>query len=266
MKTMDIVCVIGLGEVGLPTASYISKFLDVIGYDINAEAVGRASSHGIFTTGNSIPRSDVYVLTVSTGNKKGEPDALALYDVCNKLSIFGSDFLVCVESTVPVGTCRKLAEKYGFKYLVNCPHRFWREDKSKHGISQPRVLGAINDESLEMGLRFYKSIDVPVQPVSLIEVSELSKLVENSHRYVQIALAEELKLLCDRMDLNFQELREACNTKWNVELLEARDGIGGHCLPKDILSLTLLGSSSPSIFREAIKVDEMYRKWLGGEK
>jgi len=74
-------------------------------------------------------------------------------------------------------------------------------------------------------------LGIPLYPVSNIEIAEITKIAENAHRYLQIALAEDLYLYCQGNGINFQELRDALNTKWNVDILEPRDGIGGHCLP-----------------------------------
>ena len=80
---------------------------------------------------------------------------------------------------------------------------------------------------------FHRSLGIPMYSVSNIEIAETTKVVENAHRYLQIAFAEELYLYCQANNINFPELRDALNTKWNVEILEPREGIGGHCLPKD---------------------------------
>ena len=96
--------------------------------------------------------------------------------------------------------------------------------------------------------------------VSSVEIAEMCKITENSHRYLQIAFAEELKMICQKIGLNFDELREACNTKWNVDMPEARDGVGGHCLPKDIRYVTSLAPSQ--LLESAINVDKQYREWL----
>ena len=94
-----------------------------------------------------------------------------------------------------------------------------------------------------------------------IEVAELSKVIENSFRFLEIAFAEELKMFCKAYSLDFKELRDAINSKWNVRLLEANEGIGGHCLPKDsqmYVDLTKRALIS-SIIDAAKKVDGHYR-------
>jgi len=111
-------------------------------------------------------------------------------------------------------------------------------------------------------LEFYRDVlGIPIHEVSSVEVAEMSKIAENAYRYVQIAFAEELRMICEESGLSFNEVRGACNTKWNVEILEARDGIAGHCLPKDTRYLSSLTSFN-TLMKSALAVDEQYRKWL----
>jgi UDP-N-acetyl-D-mannosaminuronic acid dehydrogenase len=71
-------------------------------------------------------------------------------------------------------------------------------------------------------------------------------------------------MICARIGLDFDELRKAMNTKWNVDIPEAKTGIGGHCLPKDIRYVTSLAPSA--ILESAIEVDKKYREWLSKQK
>lgn len=107
------------------------------------------------------------------------------------------------------------------------------------------------------------SLAIPMHPVSSIEVAELTKIIENAHRYLQIAFAEELYLYCKANGISFTELRSSLNTKWNVEILEPRDGIGGHCLPKD--TKMFVNSSNiikSKILQAAMEIDENYREYM----
>jgi UDP-N-acetyl-D-mannosaminuronate dehydrogenase len=107
-----------------------------------------------------------------------------------------------------------------------------------------------------------KSLGIPMHPVSKIEIAELSKIVENAHRYLQIAFAEDLYLYSQANNINFYELREALNTKWNVDILEPREGIGGHCLPKDTkMFLQSSESIKSKILTAAIEADRDYRQY-----
>jgi len=103
---------------------------------------------------------------------------------------------------------------------------------------------------------------VEVEP---IEVAEMSKIAENSYRYVQIAFAEELCRICSRIGLDFNLLRSVCNSKWNVDIPEARDGIGGTCLPKDIryvVEAAHEGDLEADLLLSAIRADKKYAKQL----
>jgi nucleotide sugar dehydrogenase len=267
------VCVLGLGEVGLPTAKYIvSKGAEVIGYDIKQEAVEKAKTQGIkaFTHWQKIPVSDVYIICVYAGLKKGKPDFSSVFDVCKKISekqlLISSPkaCLVSIESTVTPGLCRKVYDEIFERHvrLVHVPHRYWEGDPIEHGVRQPRIIGAINNESLRTGWDFYNGfLCVPLHKVSSIEIAELCKIAENAYRYVQIAFAEELRTVCSKLALSFNETRRACNTKWNVQVPEARDGIGGHCLPKDTMFFASL-TRNAKLTASALLVDEMYRKWI----
>ena len=104
------------------------------------------------------------------------------------------------------------------------------------------------------------SLGIPMHPVPEIEIAELTKIIENAHRYLQIAFAEDLYLYCQANNINFAELRDSLNTKWNVNILEPREGIGGHCLPKDTkMFLNSSKSIKSKIVGAAIEVDKEYR-------
>jgi len=257
------VCVVGLGAIGLPTALHVSNFYDVTGYDISKKAVEKANESGLDAIFEKMPLANLYVIAVSTGiNDDNSADVSSIYDVLNNISNLNPEALVCIESTVSLGTCRRLAEKFHLKNIVHCPHRYWSGDTVNYGVVQTRVFGALNDESYKMGKVFYETLKIPVIEVSSIEVAEMSKVVENAYRFVQIAFAEELKMICDSCDIPFEELRESCNTKWNIDILEARDGIGGHCLPKDVRYLWNILESP--LLDGAIRADEKYKNLKKG--
>ena len=268
------ICVLGLGQVGLPTANYIlKKGFEVWGYDIDPIVAKKAKEEGILkATSNwrKIPPADVYIVCVSTTFKDDMPDLTPVFDVCKKISqIASSSSLISIESTIIPGTSKIIYEDI-FKEnnnLIHVPHRFWVEDQTKHGVKQLRVIGAMNYESLKKGLNFYQNIlDIYLYEVSSIEVVEMCKIAENTYRYLQIAFAEELKMICENIGINFDDVRNACNTKWNIEILEARDGIGGHCLPKDTRYFASLAASHDArLIKNAIIVDKKYREWLSQE-
>lgn len=169
-------------------------------------------------------------------------------------------------------------------------------DDEAHGVNQLRVIGGVCKCCLELGLEFYgtknkllsdakvqnetkynlakfapskeddkiennKRLSIPLHPVTDIEIAEMAKIVENSYRYVQIAFAEELCMYCKENGISFPDLRNAINTKWNVEILEPRQGIKGHCLPKDtkmFLQSSQVGRSK--IVMAAMESDDDYKR------
>jgi UDP-N-acetyl-D-mannosaminuronic acid dehydrogenase len=107
-----------------------------------------------------------------------------------------------------------------------------------------------------------KNLGIPMHPVSEVEIAETTKIVENAHRYLQIAFAEDLYLYCQANNINFPELRDALNTKWNVNILKPREWIGGHCLPKDTeMFLQSPNERKSKILTAAMDVDQNYRRY-----
>ncbi len=268
------VCVIGLGQIGLPVAQYIqAKGIEVWGYDINPKTVEKAIESNKFnatTNWQDIPHVDAYIVSVTTGQINDCPDISAVFEVSKKIAQNAKpSTLVSIESTIVPGTSKKIFEKIFHKkiHLVHCPHRYWADEPEKHGVNQIRVIGGCTQAGLDAGLKFYQqTLEIPMFKVSTVEVAEMCKISENSHRFLQIAYAEELKMICGKIGLNFAELRAAMNTKWNVDLPEARDGIGRHCLPKDIRYVMSLAPDESKLLESATIVDKKYREWLANKK
>jgi len=263
------VLIIGLGEIGLATAEYLSSLgMAVDGYDINGKAWERAKKkQAIQDAPRDLSEYDYYIVCVSTHNHANllVPDLEGIYDIANKLAAEGKPgSLVCIDSTITVGTSRKFLEIVGHKmHIAHIPHRYYSNQKDQHGVRQIRVVGGCEPCCLNAATEFYNDcLGIPLFQVDPIEVAEASKLVENASRFLQIAFTEEIKLLCDKMGLSYTTLRKAVNSKWNIELLEAREGINGHCLPKDshmYSDLVTKFLSVDSIINMAKKVDSLYK-------
>jgi UDP-N-acetyl-D-mannosaminuronic acid dehydrogenase len=286
------VVVIGLGQLGLPVAKYIKeKGFEVFGYDINAFTMDRAEKeHGIKKS-NDFSDMDVFIICVSTH----KPDDIfapyldGLYSVVHKISNEARNgTLLSIESTISCGTSKKVFEMLDHRlHVVHAPHRWYSLEEDVHGVNQLRVIGGVCECCLHNGLKFYdstesylegniqsnsnrevgrkalmKTVGISMHPVSNVELAELTKIVENADRYLQIAFAEELYLYCQANHINFSELKDALNTKWNVHILEPREGIGGHCVPKDTkMFLDSSKSVKSKILLAAIEADEAYRKF-----
>ncbi len=266
-KAIATVCVVGLGSVGSPTARYFaSTGVATYGCDINPKAA--AALEGVLqetsTSLEWLPVADLYIVTVDTGFRGEEPVTSSVFKACAAIAARGTPKLVSIESTVPIGTCERIHKEifHGEVPLVHIPHRWWFEDEANHGVRQLRVVGGVDEESVRLAVDFYGSAGIPLAPVPDIRIAELTKAAENTDRYLKIAYAELLKMICDDNGLEFEDLRKAMNSKWNVEVLEAREGIGGTCLPKDILYVKAASPSRCHILDGARAVDAMYRTTL----
>lgn len=258
------VCVVGLGAVGSPTARFFAKSgVPTYGCDINPKAAEALADvlDETSTVLADLPRADLYIVTVDTGFNGENPVTSSVFKACASIAALGPHALVAIESTVPIGTCERIhKEVFGGKQaLVHVPHRWWYVDEDKHGVGQTRVVGGVDAESVRLAVSFYGSVGIPLVPVAELRIAELTKAAENTDRYLKIAYAELLKMICDDNGMDFEELRRSMNTKWNVEVLEARDGIGGTCLPKDILYVKAASPVRCHILDGARAVDAMYR-------
>lgn len=120
-------------------------------------------------------------------------------------------------------------------------------------------MGASSSAALKRAIKFYsKFMNPALIHTTSLAIAELCKPLENAYRFYEIAFAEELKMLCDRKKLDFELLRKAMNTKWNIDIKRARNGIGGHCLPKDI---QLIRKFFPEfkMIKMAIEIDGKYK-------
>ena len=281
---IEKVLVAGLGQLGLPVAKYVKqKGFETYGYDINPEAVERAFTNFGIQKIDSFEEIDVFILCVSTHepNDMFTPQIEGLLSLAEKISKEAkSGALVSIESTISKGTSKRIFEMLNHRlHVAHAPHRWYALEEDVHGVNQLRVLGGVNDCCLRLALEFYdvrnkylekkeenesneKDLGIPMHPVSEIEIAELTKIIENANRYMQIAFAEDLYLYCHANNVNFAELKDALNTKWNVDILEPLDGIGGHCLPKDTKMFIQSSRSIRSkILLAAMEVDEDYRRY-----
>lgn len=278
------IIVIGLGQLGLPVAQYIKQCgFEVYGHDISAKARQRAFDTAGINAAPNFQGFDIYIVCVATHDPQNifAPQTDGLFSVISRIAEEGkTGALVAIESTIPKGTSRRVIDILGHRlHVVHAPHRWWAEDQNVHGVNQTRVIGGVEGCCVQAGLRFYGTssshsanspshgLNISMHVVPNIELAELTKIVENAHRYLQIAFAEDLFLWCREEGIDFKALRTALNTKWNVDILEPRQGIGGHCLPKD--TRMFLNSSQrirSKILDAAIEVDQEYAQRIGKEE
>ncbi len=259
--------VIGLGYVGLPFALEAAQAgFDVVGVERNPERVrkinqGRNYIDDIRETDlakevssgrlraqvdfSGVEELDVVVIAVPTPlDKNLVPDLQYVKFVTQELAgHLRSGQLVSLESTTYPGTTEEvmqpILESSGLKadkdfFLAHSPERVDPGNKRWQTKNTAKVVGGVGPNSLEAALAFYGSVLDNVVPVSSAKAAELVKVFENTFRAVNIALVNELALLCDRMGLNVWEVLDAAFTKpFGIMPFYPGPGVGGHCIPLD---------------------------------
>lgn len=262
-----IVGVIGLGYVGLPFAVEKSKVgFQVIGIEqnpIRAERVNLADNYiadvkdedlkqvtsagklKAVTGFDAVPEMDVLVICVPTPLTKNlTPDLTYIETVTKAISKqLRPGQLVTLESTTYPGTTdevmRPLLEQNGLRqgidfFLAHSPERVDPGNKRYTTKNTSKVVGASDPNSLTVAKLFYEQTIGHVVPVTSAKAAELVKVFENTFRAVNIALVNELALLCDRMDIDVWEVLDAANTKpFGIMPFYPGPGVGGHCIPID---------------------------------
>ena len=263
--------IVGLGYVGLPLAlRYCEVGYKVIGFDIDrskvdrlrdggsyiehisASMVGRAVKSGFEPTTDyeRASEADALIICVPTPlNKHREPDLSFIINTLEALlPHLRRGQIISLESTTYPGTTEEelqpRIESRGFKlgedfFLVFSPER---EDPANSKFSTrmiPKVCGGVTPQCLEVGLALYGQVIDKMVPVSSTRVAEMTKLLENIHRAVNIGLVNEMKIVADKMGIDIYEVIRAAATKpFGFVPYYPGPGLGGHCIPIDPFYLT----------------------------
>ncbi len=259
--------VIGLGYVGLPFLVEKAKVgLHVVGIDRNEERVRKVAAgenyiedvndqelkdvvaRGLVTTSSDLAalrEVDVIIICVPTPLDKNLcPDLHYVITVSNLIAKnLKVGQLVSLESTTYPGTTEEIIqpilEASGLKvgrdfFLAHSPERVDPGNKRYSTHNTNKIVGGVDESSLQVAESFYRLAIKDVVPVSSAKVAELVKIYENTFRSVNIALANEIALLCDRMNLNVWEILDAAFTKpFGIMPFFPGPGVGGHCIPID---------------------------------
>ena len=260
-------CILGLGYIGLPTAAVIARAGHrVIGVDVNAQvvdtvnegrihivepnlnhAVAAAVASGALSAQLTPAPADVFLIAVPTPFRSG-PDGVPQANIDYVLAaahsiapVLRPGNLLLLESTSPVGTTEQVAkvifDESGLSgeqvHIAYCPERVLPGRILQELISNDRVIGGLTPAAAEAAQAFYASFCTGQLLVSTARTSELVKLTENSFRDVNIALANELSLVCDHLSINVHELIRLANHHPRVNVLQPGCGVGGHCIAVD---------------------------------
>jgi UDP-N-acetyl-D-glucosamine dehydrogenase len=262
-----VIGVAGIGYVGLPLAVEKAKVgFTVVGYDRNpirvdqinqglnyirdvddrelAEMVdtGRLSATADFST---LGRCDVVIICVPTPLTINlDPDISYIRAVAERVvEQLRPGQLICLESTTYPGTTNEvllpILERSGLRvgedfFLCFSPERVDPGNARYTTKNTNKVVGGVTAACLEAGMTLYQQTILDVLPVSSPKVAEITKVFENTFRAVNIALVNEMAMLCERLDINIWEVIDAAATKpFGIMRFDPGPGVGGHCIPLD---------------------------------
>lgn len=305
-KHKQKIVVMGLGYIGLPTASmFATKGHQVVGVDINETTVNTINAGNIHivepdldilvrsavNSGNlkaslQPEEADTFILAVPTpflnGEKRDEkiPDLTYVDAATKAISPFLEGVnLVILESTSPVGTTERILDIITVErpdlfppssssscpspvFVAHCPERVLPGNILRELVDNDRIIGGINRISAEKALELYKTFCSGAILLTDSKTAELAKLVENSYRDVNIAFANELSLICDRLGINVWELIEIANRHPRVNILQPGPGVGGHCIAVDPWFVVSAAPEEAKLIRTARHVNDYKPHWV----
>jgi len=268
IENKDItVGIVGLGYVGLPLAvEFGNAGIRTIGIDVNQARVDQLNAGdnyiqdvddaelkalvdaGTFTATtdfSSIKHIDAICIAVPTPlSKTKDPDISFILDVNKELIKYvHKDLIIILESTTYPGTTRELLqpalEASGLKvgtdvFLLFSPERVDPGNPVYHTTNTPKVIGGVTENCLQLGMAVYSHVMDELVPVSSPEAAELTKLLENTFRSINIGLANEMAIMCGKLGVNVWEVIDAAATKpFGFMKFTPGPGLGGHCIPID---------------------------------
>ncbi len=261
---MSLVNVVGLGYIGLPTALMLSKSgIQVVGTDLNKKLVDSlnqgkltfkeegleelfqaALANGI-TFSTEYQKADTYILAVPTPyieeNKKLDPKYV-ISAVNNVLDVCDKGASIIIESTISPGTVdrhiRPIIEERGFVigediHLLHAPERIIPGNMIYELENNSRTIGADSPEIAEKAKEIYDSFCNAEIVLTDIRSAEMSKVIENTYRDVNIAFANELAKICRTDNIDVYEIIKIANKHPRVNILQPGPGVGGHCISVD---------------------------------
>ena len=296
MKNFDV-CVIGLGYIGLPTALLCTNAgLNVSGVDNNKNKLGllsdatmpfeepffetllvEATKAGNLQLSETITNASIYIIcvptpiqSVATESDLFAPDMTFVNSVVDDLiSIAEPGSLIVLESTSPVGATQNIkdtfaqknknVEQFDFAY---CPERVIPGNIFKELQENTRIIGGLTKRATTRAMHFYKKLsEAPIVDTDAT-TAELTKLIENSYRDVNIAFANQVSMLCASLKINPDKAIELANHHPRVNILKPGVGVGGHCIPVDPWFLISKSKKHTSLLKEARLINNSKTEWV----
>lgn len=284
-------CFMGLGYIGLPTAIIAAKHgINILGVDINPKVVEltNAGQLHIIEPGmqqllqevikeNQLKASttpevcDAYFMVVPTPFKGDHQPDISYVESATRAVIpfLKEGDLYVIESTSPVGTTDLMAklifnerpELNDKIYIAYCPERVLPGNVIYELVHNDRVIGGINETSTNKAIEFYSHFVQGKLHKTNSKTAEMCKLTENSSRDVQIAFANELSYICDKVGINVWELINLANKHPRVNILQPGCGVGGHCIAVDPYFITSDFPMESQLIAQARKTNNYKSFW-----
>ncbi|QYJ24176.1 UDP-N-acetyl-D-mannosamine dehydrogenase [Achromobacter sp. ES-001] len=296
----NIISMIGLGYIGLPTATlFASRRKKVIGVDVSKRAVDTINQgkihiiepeldilvHAAVTEGylraTTTPEpADAFLIAVPTPfTDQHKPDLNYIGAAAKSIApVLEKGNLVVLESTSPVGATEQLAEwlaqarpDLSFPQqagdaadiqIAYCPERVLPGRVVHELVSNDRVIGGMTKTAANMAMELYKTFVEGALVLTNARTAEMCKLTENSFRDVNIAFANELSLICDKLGINVWELIQLANRHPRVNILQPGAGVGGHCIAVDPWFIVDSTPDQARIIRTAREVNDHKPEWV----
>ena len=301
--TFNSLSVIGLGYVGLPTAAiFAGHGLDVVGVDTNAavvdkinrgevhfvepgldKIVGDAVAAGKLRAALEPEAADAFIIAVPTPfTDDHKPDLGHLMAAAESLKgVLKKGNLIIVESTVPVGTTERvsarlaeLCPELSFPHdagdgadirIAHSPERVLPGNVVVELSKNDRVIGGITPRCSERAAALYGLAVEGKCLLTAAKTAELVKLAENAYRDVNIAFANELSVICDKLDIDAWDVIEMANHHPRVNILQPGPGVGGHCIAVDPWFIVDSAPDDSGLIRAARKVNDAKPHHLSGQ-
>ncbi|MBL8800136.1 MAG: UDP-N-acetyl-D-mannosamine dehydrogenase [Planctomycetia bacterium] len=300
MAPFGRVVVVGLGYIGLPTAATIANAnIDTVGVDVNPEIVQRVNAgqcHIIeaglgdlvarvvrnqrLRASTQIEQADAFIVTVPTPFQEGHVPDLSYVDAAIQAIAPAIDKgnLVILESTSPVGTTRHVAEQLAALrpdlsfpqqaeeqadiQVAHCPERVIPGQTLRELIQNDRIIGGLSPRCARRAAALYRCFVTGRCLLTDADTAELAKLAENAFRDVNIAFANELSLLCDRLGIDVWELIRLTNCHPRVNVLQPGPGVGGHCIAVDPWFIVHTAPEQSQLIRTARAINDAKPHWV----
>lgn len=279
---------IGLGYIGLPTSIMFAKHgVDVVGVDINKEAVDKLNNGQIhieepglqeayeevlakdkFKASLEPERADTFIIAVPTPNNNDEYEScditLVMSAVKSIVPYLEKGNTLIVESTIAPRTTddhvKPYLESQGFTigediYLVHCPERVLPGKILHELVHNNRIIGGMTPECVEAGKKVYGTFVQGEMIETNAKTAEMSKLMENTYRDLNIALANELAMVCNNLDINVLEVIKMANKHPRVNIHLPGPGVGGHCLAVDPYFIIAKDPETTTLIQEGRKIN-----------